>query len=66
MILLFSLSGFFWLKKDIGLPRSAIANSSFVFVLNLTICPIKSSTDSVFVFFILNDSDIAITENSSI
>ena len=57
---------FFLFRKDSGLPESAIANSSVVFIFNLTICPLRLSSDSVFVFFISNDSDIAITENSSI
>ena len=55
----------FSLRNDIGLPESAIANSSSVFVFRLTMCPLRSSSDTWAVFLISKASEIAITENLS-
>ena len=52
-------------KNDIGLPESAIANKSSVFVFNLMMCPFKPSSDKFAACFISNASDIAITEKLS-
>ena len=52
-------------KNDIGLPESAIAIKSSVFVFNLMMCPFKSSSDKFAACFISNAADIAITEKLS-
>ena len=54
------------LRKDIGLPESAIAKMDSDLLFQFTICPFRPSSVIFADVFILNDSEIAITEKLSL